>query len=234
MREKIAHYGLRVMADYSSVIFPDGAVRFVGEGTFDGACLELCGEGVLTLSGEATLKISGSGRLAIRMEGSTAATISTLTCERLEVGYRGVAEMTRISHEVHLAAGAVYRERIAMSVAGLLDISTVVTHHGAATSDLASRVAVAEGAKAIVRGKIVMGNGAEGSKGMERIDALLLGPTAEMDALPTLVVDTDDVTCKHAASVGHIDENSLFYMAIRGIGPAEARAALTEAFLQLS
>ena len=47
-----------------------------------------------------------------------------------------------------------------------------------------------------------------------------------------MVIDTDDVACKHGASVGHMDENALFYLASQGVDPAAARAVLTEAFLQ--
>ncbi len=228
----LTKYALRVHADYSSVVFPIGVADFVGEGTFDGKRLELAGNGTLALAGDIAIEIHGKGQLTMIIEGVASATIRTFVCDELEVVYSGTVETVRIVHNVRLESGATYRERIAADVHGLFDAMTIVTHDGKAVSDIVTKVAVHEGGKAIVRGKIVMGNGAEGSTGMERIDALLLGEKAEADVLPTMVIDTDDVACKHGASVGHMDENALFYLASRGFDPAAARAVLTEAFLQ--
>ncbi len=213
-------------------MFPVGSARFSGGGAFDGKRLELAGEGTMTLAGNVDVEVHGKGKLTLIIEGIASATIRTFVSDELEVVYFGTVDTVRIVHDVQLAPGATYRERIAAGVHGLFDASTTVTHEGRANSDLLTKVAVAEGGKAIVRGKIVVRKGAEGSRGTERIDALLLGQKAEADVLPMLVVDTDDVACKHAASVGHMDENVLFYLASRGIDPIAARQVLTEAFLQ--
>ncbi len=36
--------------------------------------------------------------------------------------------------------------------------------------------------------------------------------------------------CTHGATVGSLDDNALFYMRSRGVGPAQARRLLTYAF----
>ena len=41
----------------------------------------------------------------------------------------------------------------------------------------------------------------------------------------------DDVKCSHGATVGELDEDALFYLRARGIGQAEARQMLVEAFV---
>lgn len=236
MFHRVQKYALRVHADYSSVVFPVGSAQFVGEGEFDGKHLVLAGQGMLTFSGDLAVTIAGHGVLTLTTHGFTTCPIGTLVQQgaSLEVRYRTVCEgTTRIVHDVRVENGASYRERIAADVRGLFDVLTTVTHEGCAKSDIVTKVAVHEGGKAIVRGKIVLGSGAEGSTGIERIDALLLGQKAEADVLPTMVVDTDDVACKHGASVGHIDEAALFYLASRGVDPGAARSVLTEAFLRM-
>lgn len=234
MHQNITHYGLRVMADYSSVVFAAGEVRFIGAGSWDGRRLVLWGEGEVEVKGAVHVEVTGHGTLRVVTIGNVFSTIVEMVGydSSLSFVYSGKVEgVVRIVNDVRLERGATYRERIAAEVSGLFDVATTVTHAARTTSDLVTKVAVLEGGKAIARGKIVIGKGAEGSKGAERIDALLLDPRAEADVLPTLAVDTDDATCKHAASVGHVDENALFYFESRGVDPAAARSVMTKAFL---
>ena len=44
--------------------------------------------------------------------------------------------------------------------------------------------------------------------------------------MPTLEIVADDVTCSHGATVSDLDENSMFYLASRGISRSEARQLL--------
>ncbi|MGH6912107.1 MAG: SufD family Fe-S cluster assembly protein, partial [Geminicoccales bacterium] len=60
---------------------------------------------------------------------------------------------------------------------------------------------------------------------------LLLSPQAEIDSKPELEIYADDVKCGHGATAGEIDDDALFYLRARGIGEAEARNILIEAFL---
>lgn len=55
--------------------------------------------------------------------------------------------------------------------------------------------------------------------------------TAKMYTKPQLEIYTDDVKCSHGATVGQLDEESLFYMRTRGIGLEEARMLLMQAFM---
>ena len=56
-------------------------------------------------------------------------------------------------------------------------------------------------------------------------------PTAKMYTKPQLEIYTDDVMCSHGSAVGQLDEEALFYMRTRGIGIAEARRLLMQAFV---
>ncbi len=234
--QNIHHYGLRVIADYTSVVFPVGRVEFSGEGVLAYGVLDLAGQGMLMISGEIAITVRGFGNVEIVTTRFTKGMISFFVKNDLHisVAHRGtIDDVVRMEHRVHLEDGASYTEIAAVAVNGMFDALTIVEHHGKSTSSVRSRIAVAEGAKAIVRGNIHMTAGALGSKGDERIDALLLGRKAEADVLPMLVVDTDDVTCKHGASVGYIDDNALFYLASRGLNPSEAKNMLVSAFLSV-
>jgi len=60
---------------------------------------------------------------------------------------------------------------------------------------------------------------------------LMLGRRAVIDTKPELEIYADDVKCAHGATVGELDEASLFYLRARGIPDAEARRILIEGFL---
>ena len=60
---------------------------------------------------------------------------------------------------------------------------------------------------------------------------MLLDRGATANAKPELEIFADDVKCAHGATVGELDRNALFYLASRGVPPAEAKALLTRAFL---
>lgn len=60
---------------------------------------------------------------------------------------------------------------------------------------------------------------------------LMLSPNARGDANPILLIDEDDVTAGHAASVGRIDEMQMYYLQSRGISKEEAERLIIHGFL---
>src|SRR5690625_3200992 len=60
---------------------------------------------------------------------------------------------------------------------------------------------------------------------------LMLSGDARGDANPILLIDEDDVTAGHAASVGRIDEMQVYYMQSRGISREEAEKLIIHGFL---
>jgi Fe-S cluster assembly protein SufD len=72
--------------------------------------------------------------------------------------------------------------------------------------------------------------GADGSEASLTNPTLLLSPSAEIDTKPELEIYADEVRAAHGATVGQLDERSLFYLRSRGIPLGEARALLTAAF----
>lgn len=60
---------------------------------------------------------------------------------------------------------------------------------------------------------------------------LMLNKDARGDANPILLIDEDDVTAGHAASVGRVDPLQLYYLMSRGISKQEAERLIIHGFL---
>ncbi|MEE1130493.1 MAG: Fe-S cluster assembly protein SufD [Caryophanon sp.] len=60
---------------------------------------------------------------------------------------------------------------------------------------------------------------------------LMLSEGARGDANPILLIDEDDVTAGHAASVGRVDPTQLYYLMSRGISQTEAERLVIHGFL---
>lgn len=79
-------------------------------------------------------------------------------------------------------------------------------------------------------GRIHVARDAQKTNAFQRNNNVLLTDTAKMNTKPQLIIDADDVKCSHGATVGHIDEDALFYLRARGIGEKDARMMLMNAF----
>jgi Fe-S cluster assembly protein SufD len=112
------------------------------------------------------------------------------------------------------------------------DTRLLVDHRVAScTSRELFKCVVADEARGIFQGKVVVQRGAQKTDGKQSAHALLLSAAAEFDAKPELEIYADDVVCGHGATVGELDEEQLFYLRSRGIAPAIAKAMLVEAFI---
>ena len=113
-----------------------------------------------------------------------------------------------------------------------LEIATEVIHMGAdATSRQIIRSVAGERASATYLGKVRVERGADGTDGEQSVRAMLLSRTATANARPELEIYADDVKCAHGCAVGELDAMGLFYLASRGIPPAEAKALMLQAFI---
>ena len=82
----------------------------------------------------------------------------------------------------------------------------------------------------VFNGKVYVHPAAQKTDGKQTNNTLLLSEKAQIDTKPQLEIFADDVKCTHGATVGRLDENSLFYMKSRGINARMARELLTYAF----
>ena len=58
----------------------------------------------------------------------------------------------------------------------------------------------------------------------------MLSRQAEADSMPQLEIYADDVRCAHGATIGQLDDDSMFYLQSRGIQKLDAKKILTHAF----
>lgn len=114
-----------------------------------------------------------------------------------------------------------------------VDVGAAAVHAAPATeSDTEARGAVAGGGRAVYRGLGHILRGARGAVLDQRQRALLLGPDARSDSIPSLLIEEHDVRAGHAAAASPPDPEQLFYLMSRGLTAAEARRLLVRAFFQ--
>jgi Fe-S cluster assembly protein SufD len=112
-----------------------------------------------------------------------------------------------------------------------IDTQLAIRHQALNTTSSSNWRGVAnDRARGVFRGAIVVAPGADGSDASLSNKNLLLSASAEIDTKPELEIYADEVKAAHGATVGQLDERSLFYLRSRGIPQAEARALLTTAF----
>ena len=113
-----------------------------------------------------------------------------------------------------------------------LEIITTVTHaEPGATSRQVVRSILAGQATGSYLGKVAVARGAQHTDSVQSVKAMLLDRTATANAKPELEIYADDVKCAHGATVGELDQQAMFYLAARGLPPAEAKKLLLQAFI---
>ncbi|MCD1258825.1 Fe-S cluster assembly protein SufD [Paenibacillus athensensis] len=113
-----------------------------------------------------------------------------------------------------------------------LNITTRAVHFGkVSTSDMITRAVMRDGATAIINGITKIEKGATGCNGQQTEKVLMLSPKARGDANPILLIDEDDVKAGHAASVGQVNPEQVYYLMSRGISKEEAQRLIIYGFL---
>jgi Fe-S cluster assembly protein SufD len=84
--------------------------------------------------------------------------------------------------------------------------------------------------RGVFNGKVIVQQGAMKTDAHQANNTLLLSRQAEMDTKPQLEIFADDVKCTHGATVGPLDEDTLFYLRSRGIDAVLAKALLGYGF----
>jgi len=98
------------------------------------------------------------------------------------------------------------------------------------TSDLLFKGAVQDSAKSVYTGLIRIGKNAKGAAAYQTNRNLTLSHGAWAESVPNLDIQTNDVKCSHASTVGPIDEDQLFYLESRGVHPDVAQRLVVLGF----
>ena len=115
-----------------------------------------------------------------------------------------------------------------------IDHRSVQDHAGDRTSsDLLYKGALKGRSRAVYTGTVIIEQGAHKCDAYQTNRNVLLSETAKAHSVPNLEILTNDPTrCGHAASVGPVDEDELFYLQTRGISPEEAERLIVFGFFQ--
>jgi Fe-S cluster assembly protein SufD len=113
-----------------------------------------------------------------------------------------------------------------------MSLTTQAVHIGKSSeSDMVTRAVMKEEATAIINGITKIEHGATKANGQQTEKVLMLSPKARGDANPILLIDEDDVKAGHAASVGQVNADQLYYLMSRGISREEAERLIIHGFL---
>jgi Fe-S cluster assembly protein SufD len=84
--------------------------------------------------------------------------------------------------------------------------------------------------KGVFHGRILVRRDAQKTDAKQTNKNLLLSDDASADTKPQLEIYADDVKCTHGATIGQLNDESIYYLRSRGIGLETARRMLIHAF----
>jgi Fe-S cluster assembly protein SufD len=121
---------------------------------------------------------------------------------------------------------------LALGHAGqLIEIRTMQDHIGRSSDSDALVKSILRGkARFYFDGVVRIFKSGQNTNAFQSNPNLLLSSEARAESVPTLEIEADDVACKHAASIGSIDEDEKFYLLSRGIPIRETETIITEGF----
>ena len=109
------------------------------------------------------------------------------------------------------------------------------THHhssGKTTSDIDFKVVLKDRALSAYTGLIRIDNRARTCEAYQENRNLLLNAGTRAETIPELEILNEDVSCSHGATLGPIDEESIFYLKARGIKRPDAVRMIVSGFVQ--
>jgi Fe-S cluster assembly protein SufD len=100
------------------------------------------------------------------------------------------------------------------------------------TSDLLYKGALRDRSRAVYSGWVHVRPEAQKTNAMQTSRNIVLSEHAKADAIPNLEIEANDVRCGHAASVGPVDDEAIFYLQSRGIARDDAERLIVSGFFQ--
>jgi Fe-S cluster assembly protein SufD len=112
-----------------------------------------------------------------------------------------------------------------------LDLDTTQEHAAPhATSDLAFKGVLQGHSRSVWRGIIRVDKGAQKTDAFQENRNMLLSPHAHADSIPGLEILANDVRCTHAATIGQVDRELLFFLMARGFTRVAATRLIVQGF----
>jgi Fe-S cluster assembly protein SufD len=155
---------------------------------------------------------------------------STLRLSTIALG----GDYARVRSSVRLVGQGADAQQTALYFAGgdqMHDFRTTQIHAAPRTrSDLLFKGAVRDRARSVYTGLIRIEREATGSEAYQTNRNLTLSEGAWAESVPNLEIETNEVKCSHASTVGPVDEDQRFYLESRGIEPSVAERLVVLGF----
>ncbi len=143
-------------------------------------------------------------------------------------------DYARVRTEARLVGAGGSTRQVALYFAGgeqMHDFRTIQDHAAPhTTSDLLFKGAVQDRSKSVYTGLIRIRENAKGTTAFQTNRNLTLSEGAWAESVPNLDIETNDVKCSHASTVGPIDDEQRFYLESRGIRPEVAERLVVLGF----
>ena len=173
----------------------------------------------------------GRGAFHQSHQGTLANRDSTLDTLNVSLG----ASVTRVDLNARLMGPGAKSEMLGLYFGDgdqHFDHSTSQDHQApSAFSNLLYKGALDGSSRSIFHGIIRVRPGAQLTDAYQTNRNLVLSENARADSLPNLEIEADDVRCSHGATVGQLDEESLFYLMSRGMSRKTAERLVVIGFL---
>lgn len=145
-------------------------------------------------------------------------------------------DYVRARTEARLSGKGGTTKQVALYFAGgdqMHDFRTIQDHDAPNTSsDLLFKGAVQDRAASVYTGLIKIRKHANGTAAFQTNRNLTLSEGAWAESVPNLDIETNDVKCSHASTVGPIDEDQRFYLESRGVRPEIAERLVVLGFFE--
>lgn len=114
-----------------------------------------------------------------------------------------------------------------------MDVAAGQVHQASySAGDILARTVLTDRAKAVYRGLGQIDDEAKQCETFQRSQALVLSDKARADAIPGLIIEETDVASGgHAATIGQVDKEQLFYLMARGLSRTAATLLMVDGFL---
>ena len=163
---------------------------------------------------------------AYAYEGATVEWIDGNIGSKLTMKYPGV----------YLLGERAYGETLSIAFAGKgqhQDTGAKMVHLAPnTTSKVTSKSVSRADGRSTYRGMLNVAKGATGVKSTVRCDALLMDDTSKTDTYPYMVIDQEDATITHEATVGKIGDDQIFYLMSRGFSEEDALSLIVNGFME--
>lgn len=141
---------------------------------------------------------------------------------------RNDVNVTFTGENAHCEINGVFLSKHRQHIDNHLNLEHAKPH---CTSNTNFKGFVTDESRAVFNGRIHIHKDAQKTEAHLNNKNLLLSKKAELNTKPELEIYADDVKCSHGASIGQLDEKSLFYFQSRGIDKASAEAMLCLGFV---